>query len=77
MPCAKVFTVDFQHLIPDLVCMACETQNLLTSQYILSSEIPSSRNLYHTETTRLQCSASQLNSFKRHSKFNSIRAGLF
>ena len=53
MPYAKVFPVDFEHVIVGFVCMVCETQNLLTLQYMVYLEIPFSRNLYHTETSHL------------------------
>ena len=42
----------FEHVIAGLVCMVCETQNLLTSQYAVYSEIPLNRNLYHIETSQ-------------------------
>ena len=77
MPYARVFTGDFKHVIAGLVCMVCETQNLLTLQYKVYSGIPFSRNLYHTETSHLQCNANQLNGFNRHSNFNPTRVGLF
>ena len=53
MPYAKVFPVDFEHVTVGFVCMVCETQNLLTLQYTVYSEIPFSRNLYQTETSHL------------------------
>ena len=77
MPYAKVFLVDFEHVIVGFSCMVCETQNLLTLQYTVYSEIPFRRKLYHTETIHLQCNASQLNSFNRRSRFNTTRVGLF
>ena len=33
--------------------MVRETQNLLTSQYTVYSEIPFNRNLYHIETSQV------------------------
>ena len=53
MPYAKVFPVDFEHVIVGFSCMICETQNLLTLQYTVYSEIPFRRKLYHTETSHL------------------------
>ena len=44
-----------------LVCMVCETQNLLTSQYIVYSEIPFNRKLYHTEINQVICNPMQSN----------------
>ena len=76
-PYAKVFAIDFEHVIAGLVCMVCETQNLLTLQYTVHLKIPFSRNSYHTETSHLQCISNQLNGFNRHSKFNPTRAGFF
>ena len=61
MPYTTIFTGDFKHEIAGLVCMVCETQNLLTLQYTVYSEIPFSRNLYHTESSHFQCNANQLN----------------
>ena len=69
--------LEFEHVFADLVCMVCETQNLLTLQYTVHSKIPFSRNSYHTETSHLQCIANQLNGFNRYSKFNPTRAGFF
>ena len=43
----KVFTADFEPVIVGLVCMVYETQNLLTSEYTVYSEIPFNRSLYH------------------------------
>ena len=63
--------------IAGLVCMVCQTENLLALQYTVYSEIPFSRNSYHGETSYLQCIANQLIGFNRHSKFNPRRAGLF
>ena len=77
MPYAKVFPVDFEHVIVGFSCMVCETQNLLTLQYTVYSEIPLRRKLYHTETSHLQCNANQLNGFNRRSRFYTIRVGLF
>ena len=68
MPCARIFTVDIEHLI----ALVCETQNLLALQYTVYSEIPFRRNLYHRETSHLQCNANQLNGVNRHSKFDPI-----
>ena len=53
MPYAKVFPVDFEHVTVSFVCMICETQNLLTLQHTVYSEIPFRRNLYQTETSHL------------------------
>ena len=53
MPYARVFTGDFKHVIAGLVCIVCKTQNFLTLQYTVYSEIPFSRNLYYTETSHL------------------------
>ena len=53
MPYARIFTVDIEHLI----ALVCETQNLLALQYTVYSEIPFRRNLYHRETSHLQCNA--------------------
>ena len=39
MHCAKVFPVDFEHVIVGFSCIVCETQNLLTLQYIVYLEI--------------------------------------
>ena len=77
LPYLRVFIVDFQHVIAGLVCLVCETRNLLTLQYTAHSKIPFGRNSYHTETSHLKCIANQLNSFNRHSNFNPTRAGLF
>ena len=77
MPYARVFTVEFEHVIPGLRCMVFETQNLLTLRYTVHSKIPLSRSLHHTETSHFQCIANQLNGFNRHLKFNPTRAGLF
>ena len=33
--------------------MVCETQNLLTLQYTVYSEIPFNRNLYHMEISQV------------------------
>ena len=74
---AKVFLVEFEHVIVGFSCIVCETQNLLTLQYTVYSEIPFRRKLYHTETIHLQWNASQLNSFNRPSRFNTARVGLF
>ena len=41
--------------------MVCETQNLLTSQYTVSSEFPFNRNLYHIETSQVIYSPMQIN----------------
>ena len=73
---ARLFPDDSGHAIAGLVCTVCETQNLLTLQYTVYSEIPFSRTLYHTETSHLQCYANQLNGFNRHLKFNPTRGGL-
>ena len=59
MPYAKVFPVDFEHVIVDFSYMVCETQNLLTLQYTVYSEIAFRRELYHTETSHLQCNTNQ------------------
>ena len=40
--------------------MVCETQNLLTSQYPVYSEIPLNRNLYHIETSQAIYSPMQI-----------------
>ena len=77
MPYAKVFPVDFEHVSVGLSCMVCETQNLLTLQYIVYSEIPFRRKFYHTEISRLQYNANQLNGFIRRSRFNVTRVGPF
>ena len=74
---AKVFLVDFEHVIVGFSCIVCETQNLLTLQYTVYSEIPFRRKFYHTETRRLQYNANQLNGFNRRSRFNATRVGLF
>ena len=74
---AKVFLVEFEHVIVGFSCIVCETQNLLTLQYTVYSETPFRRKLYHTEAIHLQRNASQLNSFNRHSRFNTTRIGLF
>ena len=77
-PYARVFTVDFEYIIAGLVCMVCETQNLLTLQYkVYSKKIPLSRNSYHRESSHFQCIANQLSGFNTYSKFNSTRTGLF
>ena len=60
---AKVFPVDFEHVIVGFSCMVCETQNLLTLQYAVYSEIPFRGKFYHTESGHLQCNVTQLNSF--------------
>ena len=57
--------------------MVCETQNLLTLQYTVYSEIPFRRKLYHTETSHFQCNANQLNGFNRRLTFNETRVELF
>ena len=41
--------------------MVCETQNLLTSQYTVYSEIPFNRNLYHMETSQVISNPMQIN----------------
>ena len=41
--------------------MVCETQNLLTSQYTVYSEIPFNRNLYHMETSQVIYNSMQIN----------------
>ena len=74
---AKVFPVDFEHVIVGFSCMVCETQNLLTLQYAVYSEIPFRGKFYHTESGHLQCNANQLNGFNRRSGFNARRVGLF
>ena len=52
MPYTRAFfTGDFKHVIVGLVCMVCETRNLLTLQYTVYLEVPFSRYLYHTETS--------------------------
>ena len=76
MPHAKVFPVDFEHVIVGFSCI-CETQNLLTLQYTVYSEIPFRIKLSHKETSHLQCNANQLNGFNRRSRFYTIRVGLF
>ena len=45
-PYAGSFTANFEHVIAGLVCMVWETENLMTSQYTVYSEIPFNRNLY-------------------------------
>ena len=77
MPYAKVFPVDFEHVIVGFSCVVCETQSLLTLQYTVYSEIPFWRKLYHTETSHLQYNVNRLNSFNRRSGFNATRVGLF
>ena len=57
--------------------MVCETQNLLTLEYTVYSEIPFRRKLYHTETSHFQCNANQLNGFNRRLTFNETRVELF
>ena len=73
----RFLPADFEHVIASLVCIVCETQNLLTLQFTVYSDIPFSRNSYHTETSHLQCIANQVNDFNRHSKFDPARVGLF
>ena len=77
MPYAKVFPVDFEHVIVGFSCIVCETQNLLTLQYTVYSEIPFRRKLYHTEIIHLQCNANQLNNFNSRSRFNATKVELF
>ena len=62
--------------------MACETQDFLTSQYIVYSEIYLEYKSLETciiwkLVKSFIINANQLNGVKRHSKFNLKRAGLF
>ena len=41
--------------------MVRKTENLLTSQYTIYSEIPFTRNLYHKETSQVICISMQIN----------------
>ena len=41
--------------------MVCETQNLLTLQYTVYSEIPFNRNLYHMEISQVIYNLLQIN----------------
>ena len=41
--------------------MVCETQNLLTLQYTVYSEIPINRNLYHMEISQVIYNLLQIN----------------
>ena len=77
MSYAKVFPIDFGHVIVGVSCMECETQNLFTLQYTDYSEIPFWRKLYHTETSHLQHNENQLNGFNRSSRFNATRVAPF
>ena len=48
-----MFTIVFEYVVAGLVCSVCETENILTSQYTVYSEIPFNRDLYHTETNQV------------------------
>ena len=41
--------------------IVCETQNLLTSQYTVYSQIPSNKKLYHMKTSRVIYNSMQIN----------------